>query len=105
MLLFLTTWLLGTVCAVGGSMVGAGFPEHALFIGALLGGAIGCIVAVRLAVWRGWVAREHRGRVTFGALIGFVIASVIATQTLSSPIGPGLSSLLIGVGAVLANRR
>jgi hypothetical protein len=105
-LLFLIAWFLGTACAVGGSMLGAAFDnEHALFVGALLGGVIGCILAVRIAVWRRWVARERSGRVTLGAVIGFAIASAIATQTLSSPIGPSLSSLLIGLGAVIANRR
>ena len=103
--LFLTTWILGTVGAVGGSIIGAAFGEHPLFVGAFLGGALASAAAVRLAEWRGWVTRERRGRVMAGAVIGFVIAAIIATQSLSSPVGPGLSSLLTGVGAILANRR
>ncbi len=86
-------------------MIGAAFGQHALFAGAILGGIAGAAGAVRFAEWRGWVPRERRGRVIGGAVLGFVVAAIIATQTLSSPVGPGLSSLLIGAGAVLANRR
>jgi uncharacterized membrane protein len=105
LLLFLSTWLIGSAGAVLGSMIGAAFGNASLFAGAVLGGAIATAVAVRLAVWRGWILRERSNRVMIGALIGFAIAAIIATQTLSSPIGPVASSLLIGVGAVLANRR
>ncbi len=88
-----------------GSMIGGAFGEHPLFIGALIGGAVATAAAARLAEWRGWVAREQRMRVTVGGILGFAAAALIATRMLSSPIGPALSSLLIGVGAVLANRR
>jgi hypothetical protein len=99
--LFLTTWLLGAA----GSMIGAAFGRLPLFTFALMGGAIGSIGAVRIAAWRGWIPSDLRPRVMVGAVIGFVLAAIIATQTLSSPIGPVASSLLIGVGAVLPNRR
>jgi len=102
---FLATWLLGGAGAVIGSMLGGAFGEHALFIGAMVGGVLAIAAAVYLAVWRGWVTATQRTRVTIGAILGFAAAALIATRTLSSPIGPALSSLLIGVGAVLANRR
>lgn len=103
--LFLVTWLLGGAGAVAGSMLGGAFGDHPLFIGALLGGALAIVGAVRLAEWRTWIPRTSRGRVTAGAILGFIVAAAIATRTLSSPIGPVLGSLLIGVGAVLAARR
>jgi hypothetical protein len=103
--LFLVTWLLGGAGAVAGSMLGGAFGDHPLFIGALLGGALAIVGAVRLAEWRKWIPRTSRSRVTAGAILGFIIAAAIATRTLSSPIGPALSSLLTGVGAVLAARR
>ncbi len=103
--LFLVTWLLGGAGAVVGSMIGGAFGDHPLFIGALLGGMLAIVGAVRLAEWRNWIARPSRMRVTVGAILGFIVAAAIATRTLSSPIGPALSSLLVGVGAVLGNRR
>jgi hypothetical protein len=39
-----------------------------------------------------------------GTGVGFLIAALIATNTLSSPIGPVASTLLIGAGAVLGVR-
>lgn len=86
-------------------MLGGAFSEHALFVGAMVGGVLAIAVAVHVAVWRGWVTAPQRTRVTVGAILGFAAAALIATQTLSSPIGPALSSLLTGVGAVLATRR
>lgn len=103
--LFLITWLLGTAGAVIGSMIGAAFGEHPLFIGAMVGGVLAIAAAVRLAGSRGWISAAQHTRITVGAILGFAAAALIATRTLSSPIGPALSSLLIGVGAVLANRR
>jgi hypothetical protein len=103
-LLFVVSWLLVGAMAVGGSIVGAAFGERALFVGALISGAIGCFLAARVASWRKWIARERTMRVAVGALIGFAIASIIATRTLGSPVGPVASSLLVGVGALLANR-
>jgi uncharacterized membrane protein len=86
-------------------MIGGAFGEHPLFIGALLGGALTSVVAVRFAEYQAWMPRANRARVITGAVVGFCVAAIIATQTLSSPVGPVLSSLLIGVGAVIANRR
>lgn len=102
---FLITWLFGGAGAVIGSILGGAFGEHPLFIGAMVGGVLAIAAAVHIAVWRGWVSAAQRTRVTVGAILGFAAAALIATRTLSSPIGPALSSLLIGIGAVLANRR
>ena len=96
--------MLGSAGAVFGSMLGNALGDRALVIGACLGGIVGSSAAVLAATARGWVAPERRGRVILGAVAGFIVAALIATQTLSSPIGPVLSSLLIGLGAVLANR-
>jgi hypothetical protein len=40
-----------------------------------------------------------------GAAIGFLLACAVAANTLSSPVGPIMSTLLIGVGAVLGSSR
>jgi hypothetical protein len=39
-----------------------------------------------------------------GAAAGFSLAAAIAVNTLGSPIGPILSTALVGVGAVLGAR-
>jgi hypothetical protein len=62
------------------------------------------MLVARIAVWRHWIVRPQLWPTALGAAIGFLAASAIAVNTLSSPIGPVLSTLLIGVGAVLGAR-
>lgn len=103
--LFLVTWLGGSAGAVLGSVLGGALGTAGLFTGALLGGAAASVTAVRFAAFNSWIPRAKITRVTIGAIAGFAAASLIATRTLSSPVGPVLSSLLIGVGAFVASRR
>jgi hypothetical protein len=102
--LFLPMWIVGGAGAAVGSMVGHAFGSRGLFIGAIVGGLIGVALIAQFAAWRGWISKSQKGMTTLGAALGFLLAAVIATRTLSSPIGPILSSLLIGVGAVLGAR-
>jgi hypothetical protein len=53
-----------------------------------------------IARWRGWIGREHYWPTAIGAAIGFVAAAVLAVNTLSSSIGPALSTSLVGLGAL-----
>lgn len=103
--LFLVTWLIGSAGAVAGSMIGGAFGDHPLLIGAWLGGMLASAGAVRVAEWRNWVPRSLRLRVMAGAVLGFIAAALIASRTLSSPIGPVIASLMIGFGAVWTARR
>ena len=41
---------------------------------------------------------------SIGAIIGFVIAVFVAMSTLSSPVGPILSTALVGMGAIMGSR-
>jgi hypothetical protein len=47
------------------------------------------------------MAREELPLTLLGAEIGFLAAALAAMKTLSSPIGPIIGSLLIGIGAVI----
>jgi len=101
--LFIASCLLGGVGGAAGSMIGHAFGHRGVFIGGVVGGFVGAILVGRLAAWRGWIAREQSWGTTLGAAIGFLAAAFIATKTLSSPIGPILSTLLIGTGALIGS--
>ena len=102
--LFLVMWIVGGLGAAVGSMVGHAFGSRGLFVGGVVGGLLAVALAAQFAAWRGWIARSQRGMTTLGAILGFIVAAFIATRTLSSPIGPILSSLLVGMGALLGAR-
>jgi len=54
---------------------------------------------------RGWIPPHRAMRTGVCAAIGFLAAALIATQTLGSPIGPILSTSLIGFGALVGAGR
>lgn len=86
----------GIGASVGGPLGHGG----ALGAGLLLGGALivaGGFLAVR---WH-WLAHSQRIWAVLGAIGGFVLATIVTLSTLSSPFGPALSTLLIGIGAAL----
>lgn len=103
-------WLFVVMCIAGGlgaavgSIVGHAFGSRGLFVGALIGGLLAVAVGARFAAWRGWIAQSQWRMTTLGGSLGFLLAALIATRTLSSPVGPILSALLIGVGALLGAR-
>lgn len=102
--LFLVSTIVTGALAAIGSMLGHFFgSRHGVMLGGILGGLLGALLSARIAVRLGWIAREDSYPTTFGAGIGFLAAALIAMKTLSSPIGPILSSLLIGVGAVVGS--
>ena len=101
--LFIASCLLGGVGGAAGSMIGHAFGHRGVFIGGVVGGFVAAMLVARLAVWRGWIAREQSWGTTLGAAIGFLAAAFIATKTLSSPIGPIFSTLLIGIGALIGS--
>ena len=103
-LLFITAMLLGGIGGMLGSMVGNTFGKTGLFAGGVVGGLLAAIPTAYVAVWRRWIAPGSRNAVTIGAALGFAAAAAIAVNTLSSPIGPVLSTLLVGIGAVLGAR-
>jgi hypothetical protein len=100
-LLFFAMCLLGGAGAALGSMVGNGIGNGGLLVGGFLGGVLFVVLGGSLALRLGWIHRSQRLWATLGAVFGFALACMVALATLSSPIGPILSTLLIGAGATL----
>jgi hypothetical protein len=103
-LLFLLMCFLGGVGGALGSMAGHALGPGGLFIGGALGGAALVVAGAWLATrWR-WILPPQRVWTLVGALIGFALAIFVTLSTLSSPVGPAFSTILIGLGAVLGSR-
>jgi hypothetical protein len=102
--LFFVACALGGLGGALGSMVGHAFGKGGLYAGGILGGLIASMLVARIAVWRHWIVRSQSWPTALGTAIGFLAACAVAVNTLSSPIGPILSTLLIGAGAVLGAR-
>jgi hypothetical protein len=88
-----------------GSVVGAFFGSRGLFVGGFLGGILIAPLSAKVAVWRRWIAPRQYWTTTLGAAFGFVAAALVAVNMLSSPVGPILSTALIGLGALVGARR
>lgn len=101
---FITMCLLGGIGGFVGSVLGGFFGNQALFIGGFLGGIAIAPLSARVALWRRWIPRGQFWPTAAGAAIGFVAAAIVAVNTLSSPVGPVLSTALTGVGALLGSR-
>ena len=100
LLLFLVSCFLGGLGGVLGSIVGNAGGKTGLFVGGVVGGLLGASSSGAVASARRWIPRSAAVRTSVGASIGFLAAALIATQTLGSPIGPVLSTSLIGIGAL-----
>ena len=100
LLLFLVSCFLGGLGALLGSIVGNAGGKTGLFVGGVLGGLLGASSSGAVASRRRWIPRSATLRTSVDASIGFLAAALIATQTLGSPIGPVLSTGLIGLGAL-----
>lgn len=101
--LFFLEVILGGAGAVLGSMLGNAFGRGGLITGAVIGGVVMVVVAGHLACRWDCVRRSERFWVIAGGVAGFVIACLVTLATLSSPVGPMLSALFIGAGAVLGS--
>ena len=100
-LLFVSSCFLGGLGGALGSMVGHAAGRTGLWIGGLVGGVLGSIAAAALARARGWIAPAQFSATAVGGSVGFLLAALVAVNTLSSPVGPVLSTLLIGLGALI----
>jgi hypothetical protein len=99
--LFLVACALGGFGGALGSIVGNAFGKSGLWVGGILGGLVASMLVARIALWRHWIVRSQFRPTVLGAAVGFLVACAVAVNTLSSPIGPVMSTLLIGAGAVL----
>lgn len=86
-----------------GSIVGNAFGKSGLWVGGVLGGLAGVAAAVAIAKSRGWITPGQARFATAGGMVGFLIAAGIAVNTLSSPVGPILSSAIPGAGALIGS--
>jgi hypothetical protein len=107
LLLFLVSCLLGGLGGAVGSIVGHAAGPPGLWIGGMIGGLLGSIAGVAISRGRRWLTAAQFPAAALGASTGFLLAAAIAVNTLSSPVGPLLSTTLIGLGALLgaAQRR
>ena len=103
--LFITAMILCGLGGMFGSIAGHGVADDQ---GLIFGGVIGVLLAACVTVWLAtaarWITAEQRKSTLIWTAVGSVIASLIATHTLSSPVGPILSTLLAGAGALFGSR-
>lgn len=102
--LFVLMWALAGFCAALGSILGNAFGKTGLFTGAMVGGIVGVFLTARIASWRRWIGPHRQWPTIIGGTIGFLLASVIAVRTISSPVGPILGASLVGIGAIIGAR-
>ena len=103
--LFIVACLLGGAGGALGSIVGHSFGKTGLWAGGILGGLIASVLVARIALWRRWIVQTQYWPTVLGTAVGFLAACGVVVNTLSSPVGPFLSTLLIGAGAVLGASR
>ena len=103
--LFILACLLGGAGGLVGSILGGAFGQRGLFAGGVIGGVLVAPITANVARWRGWIAPNQFLGTALGAALGFLLAALIAVNTLSSPVGPVLSTALIGIGAIMGSRQ
>lgn len=101
---FLLLIISGGAGGLLGSIIGAAFGTRGLFVGGVLGGLIASPGAAFLARRLGWIEDAEVPGTAAGAAVGFLAAVAVAVNTLSSPWGPVLSTLLIGAGGIGGRR-
>jgi len=94
----------GGAGGLAGSIIGAAAGKRALFVGGFLGGLIAAPAAAYLAARFRWIEPREATATALGAALGFLAAATVAVNTLSSPVGPILSTLLIGAGGLAGGR-
>ena len=102
--LFFVACALGGLGGAVGSMVGHAFGKGGLWAGGILGGLLASMLVARVALWR-WIVGSQTWPTALGTAIGFLLACAVALKTLSTPVGPIMSTLLIGAGALLGSAR
>ena len=102
--LFVMAGVLGGAGGFLGSVVGSAFGRTGLFVGGLIGGVLIAPMSAKFAVYRGWIEPRQYLATAAGAALGFLTAAFVAMNTLSSPVGPVLSTALIGLGAIAGSK-
>jgi hypothetical protein len=102
--LFIASCILAGIGGAVGSILGNGLGGKGLWIGGVIGGLLGATSAALVSRSVGWILPSQVKATAIGAALGFLIAALIAVNTLSSPIGPVLATALVGVGALIGAR-
>ena len=74
-------------------------PHHRS--GGFAGGVLAVVGVGYLAEKLRWIRPEQRFWTIVGGLLGFAAAALVTLSTLSSPVGPIVSTTLIGMGGTL----
>jgi hypothetical protein len=104
-ILFLVACALGGLGGLLGSMFGAPLGKSGMWAGGVLGGLLASMLVARIALARRWIVQSQSWPTALGTAIGFLAACAVAVNTLSTPIGPIMSTLLIGAGALFGSGR
>ncbi|MBA2292131.1 MAG: hypothetical protein H0W15_06725 [Gemmatimonadales bacterium] len=99
--LVLLIWIITATGAFAGSIAGSAFGRKALFVGAMVGGTLALLGAIRLVAAFGWLDADRQRGGAIGGLVGFGFASTLAVMHLQDPIIPVLVVSLAGVGVIL----
>jgi hypothetical protein len=99
-LLFLTACILPGLGGAVGSMAGNAMGRNGLWAGGIVGGVLASVLVAWIARRAGWISDAQFAGTALGTVVGFLAAAAIAVKTLSSPIGPVLSTLIAGFGAL-----
>lgn len=103
--LFVLSCLMAGLGAVLGSIAGHKAGPRGVMIGAVFGGFCGAVASAFVARQLRWIQPGQLRGTALGASGGFFLAAAIASHTLRSPLGPLLSTSLVGVGALLGSWR
>lgn len=102
--LFIAASILGGLGGFLGSVAGNAFGKAGLFAGGFIGGVLLAPLSALLARKRGWIDASRTVHTAAGAALGFLAAATLAVNTLSSPVGPLISTTLTGLGAIAGAR-
>ena len=100
-LLFVSMCVAAGIGGAVGSIIGHAAGRGGLIVGGVIGGLLLVVVMGFLAERLRWIDHPRRLWTVLGGVFGFFLAVLVALSTLSSPVGPVMSTLLVGIGAVL----
>ena len=104
LILFIEVCLICGLLIVGFSMVGTKLIKtNGIFIGAIIGGLIGIVLSVRIAIYFSLANKSAFKSIVFYSLLGFILAIKICFYNFNNPIIVVASTSLIGFGALLGD--
>src|SRR5215831_13583698 len=90
--------------AAVGSALGSLIAHRLVFAGGAIGGLSGSWLGAWISARVNWIPQSETMAVALGATVGLACAVLIAVSTLHTPVGPILSTLLVGVGGLVGRR-